>query len=214
MSTSQSAKSESSPTKDLVNKDNTVTKLVELATADVSSVDDLIGVFGNQGVEYSTGEEITNDYRLITGDEKQLFLQRVQGCRTGVVKWRFIVPPGGREFVAAHLIIDGHGKFILNDSSKGGFYGQLSEITSKRLDEKWPEDRAHAGVICDRGFKQNNEFYFRTRCSISGHNDPKHPVNGCVVCDGIGHAIPKAEVDDVPAAQKEKARPTWKLDFV
>lgn len=209
----QSEKSETSKTKDLVNKDNTVTKLVELATANVSTVDDLIGVFGNQGVEYSTGEEITNDYRLITGDEKQLFLQRVQGCRVGVVKWRFIVPPGGREFVALHVIIDGHGKFILNDSSKGGIYGQLSEITNKRLEELWAEDRALAGVICERGFKQNNEFYFRTHCSNSAH-DPKKPVDGCDVCAGIGHAIPKAEVDDVPAREKEKARPTWKLDFV
>lgn len=212
MASSQSTGKESSPTKDLVNKDGSVTKLVELATANVSSVDDLIDVFGNQGVTYSTGEEITNDYRLITGDEKQLFLQRVAGARVGCVKWRFIVPPGGREFVAVHTIIDGHGKFIVNDSSKGGIYGQLSEITSKRIEEGWPEDRAHTGVVCDRGFKQNNEFYFRTRCAV--HTDPKKPVDDCVMCAGIGHAIPKAEVDDVPAAQKEKARPTWRLDFI
>lgn len=205
----QSPAKENAASKDLVNKDGTVTKLVELATADVNSVEDLIGVFGDQGVVYSKGEEVTGDYRLVTGAEKQLFLEKVQGARVGVVKWNFINNPGQREFVAVHVIIDGFGKFILNDSSQGGFYGQLSKITTKRLESDVPWDRAHTGLIAEGGFKKNNEFYFRTACPT--HKDGKG--SNCDICARIGKAIPRSEVDDVPAAQKEKARPTWSLIF-
>lgn len=205
----QTPNADSEAKKDLVNKDGTVTKLVELATADVNSIEDLENLFQVQGVEYSRGQELTHDFRLITGEEKQLFLQRVQGEKVGVIKWNFITNPGQREFVAVHVIIEGHGKFIINDSSTGGIYGQLSSVSETRIKEGWAFDRAHAGLIAAGGFKQNKEFYFRTACPEHGTDKEKN----CETCQRIGRAIPRSEVDDVPAAQKEKARPTWRLDF-
>lgn len=217
--TKQTEKTENGSQKDLVNKDGTVTKLVEMATAEVNSVEDLIQVFSEQGVEYSRGEEVTGDYRLISGAEKQLFLEKVQGQKVGIVKWQFINKPGQREFVALHCVIDGFGKFILNDSSQGGIYGDLSKITTTRLRQGMSFDRAHAGVIVDGGFKKNNEFYFRTMCSehsiaMPGGKYKHNEQDDCTMCSGIGRAIPRSEVEDVPSAEKEKARPTWSLNFL
>lgn len=209
-----SANSPSSKTKDLVNKDGQPTKLVEWATMDVDSVDEMIALFGESGVSYSSGEEITGDYQLITGDEKQLFLQRVQGKRTFCVQWEFRTPNSGnnrREFVSVHVIIDGAGKFIVNDSSKGGFYGQLSDITSQRVDNGRTEREAKTGVLAERGFKPNKPFYFR--CG---------PKKGDTLPDGtsatedhplLNKSIGRDELDDVPSQFKELAKPTWRLEF-
>lgn len=202
------------PSKDLRNKDGEITKLVEFATMEANSIEDMIELFGKNGVSYSTGGELTGDYTLITGDEKQLFLKRVQGRRTMCVQWEFRTPQSGanrREFVSVHVIIEGHGKFIVNDSSKGGFYGQLSDLTSKRLETGQTERESKTGVLAERGFKPNKPFYFR--CG---------PKKGDTLPDGtiatedhpdLNKAIPRNEVDSVPAQFKEEAKPTWKLEF-
>ncbi len=190
-----SATPASSKSKDLTNKDGQPTKLVEWATMDVDSIDDMIELFGTSGVSYSSGEELTGDYQLITGDEKQLFLQRVQSRRVFCVQWEFRTPASGnnrREFVSVYVIIDGHGKFIVNDSSKGGFYGQLSELTSKRIDTGKTEREAKTGLLAERGFKPNKPFFFDTRTS---------------------KAIPRNDLASVPDEFKEEAKPTWRLEF-
>ena len=166
----------STTTKDLVNKDGTITALTEWATADVNSVDDLIALFGEQGVQYSTGEEVTGDYKVITGDEKQAFCKRVVGKRLAVVKWAFRPGQNDSEYVTMHLVIDGAGKFILNDGSKGGMCGQLSLITSGRLNQNWPEDRAHAGLLVERGIKANKTFEYDTRTGKAIKRDEDVPV--------------------------------------
>jgi hypothetical protein len=188
---------QSPKSKDLKNKDGQPTKLVEWATMDANSVDEMIELFGTSGVSYSSGEEITGDYTLVTGDEKQLFLQRVQGRRVFCVQWEFRTPAGKatastREFVSVHVVIDGHGKFIVNDSAKGGFYGQLSEITSKRIETGKSDRESKTGLLAQRGFKPNKPFFFDVR---------------------TGKAIPRADMDTVPEEHREQAKPTWKLEF-
>jgi hypothetical protein len=165
----------SSSGKDLVNKDGTITALTEWATADVQSVDDLIALFGEQGVTYSTGEELTGDYKVITGDEKQTFCKRIVGKRLAVVKWVFRPGQNDSEYVTMHLVVDGAGKFILNDGSKGGMCGQLSRITSERLGNGQPSDRAHAGLIVERGIKANKQFEYDTRSGKAVKRDDDVP---------------------------------------
>jgi hypothetical protein len=181
----------SMPTKDLVNKDGTITALTEWATADVQNVDDLIALFGEQGVTYSTGEELTGDYKVITGDEKQAFCKRIIGKRLAVVKWAFRDgQQHNTEFVTMHLIIDGVGKIIVNDGAKSGMYGQLSRITTERLGQGWASDRAHAGLLVDRGIKQNKTFQYDTR---------------------TGKAIKKGE--DVPDEFQGTSHPSYSFEF-
>lgn len=187
-----STSTKTAKSKDLTNKDGQPTKLVEWATADVDSVDAMLDLFGQSGVSYSSGEEITGDYKLITGDEKQLFLKRVQGRRAFCVQWEMRVGNANREFVTVHVIIDGHGKFIVNDSAKGGFYGQLSDITSHRLESGKSDREAKTGLLAERGFNPNKPFYFDTRTN---------------------KAIPRDELDNVPDEYKELAKPTWRLEF-
>lgn len=180
---------ESQAKKDLENKNGDVTKLIEWATEDTENVDDMIALFGSQGVSYSAGEEITHDYKVVTSDEKQLWLNKVAGHRTFVVKWEFYEGSNG-EFAAIHVLVDGFGKFIFNDGAKSGVYGQLSEITTTRIAQKIDESHAKAGLLAERGFKKNKPFEFDTR---------------------TGKAIKKNE--DVPAEFRKPAHPTWKLDF-
>lgn len=209
-----SGNSPSPKTKDLKNKDGEPTKLVEWATMEADSVDDMIALFGKSGVAYSTGQEITGDYTLVTGDEKQLFLKRVQGKRAFCVQWEFRTPQTGnnrREFVSVHVIIDGAGKFIVNDSSKGGFYGQLSDLTSKRIENGQSERESKTGVLASRGFVPNKDFYFRC-----GPKKGDELPDGTVATEDhplLNKAISRNEVDSVPSQFRELAKPTWKLEF-
>lgn len=180
----------SKPGKELVNKNGEITKLTEWATVDANSIEDLIELFGEAGVSYSTGEEVTGDYRVIPGDAKQLWAKAFTGKRTFVVRWQFHTPDNGNEFVTMHLFIDGAGKFIVNDGAKSGMYGQLSRITSERVRQGQPEDRAHAGLLAERGIIQNKPFQFDKR---------------------TGKAIRKG--DDVPAEFRGDSHPTWKFDL-
>lgn len=202
--------------KDLRNADGQPTKLVEWATMDVNSVDEMVALFGESGVSYSSGEELTGDYQLITGDEKQLFLQRVQGRRTFCVQWEFRTPQSGnnkREFVSVHVIIDSMGKFIVNDSAKGGFYGQLSDITSKRIETGKTEREAKTGLLANKGFKPNKPFFFR--CGPKKGEPLLDGTDGFATEDHsmLNKAIPANDLASVPDAYKEQAKPTWRLEF-
>lgn len=185
------------PTKDLVNRDGSFTKLTEFATKEVDSVEAAIELFGEQGVAYSSGEEVTGDYQLVNKDEKQAFLTRVAGKRVFIVRWEFHDGDKG-EFATLYCIIDGSGKFIVNDGAKGGIYGQLSKITSTRLESGVKGGNEMAGCLVNRGFRRNNDFYYRT--GPEGHKD-------------INKAIPRAQLNDVPNEHKKMAAPTWRLEF-
>lgn len=187
----QENNTENNSVKDLVNKDGTITELMEWATADVSTIEEMEALFGNQGVAYSTGEELTGDFRVITGDEKQLFLKRVSGAPVFVIDWKFNSGNNG-EYVTMRFLVEGHGKFLMNDGSKSGSYGILSRITSERIRSGWTDGRERAGLKAPRGFARNNTFYYSK---------------------ASGKAIPKAELDDWDAADKAEASPTWRLEF-
>lgn len=190
--TELTAQSNTKEKKDLVNvSDGKVTKLTEWATKDVNSVDEMIALFGENGVEYSRGEELTDDFRVVTGDEKPLFMKKILGCRLFCVRWEFYNGDNG-EFVAVHALIEGHGKFIFNDGAKSGVYGQLSNITSKRLANNQPFDRAHSGLEVPRGIIQNKPFFYDDR---------------------TGKAIKKADLDNIPEEHKKPAKPTYRFQF-
>lgn len=181
----------SEPGKSLTNKDGEITKLIEWATVDANSIEELERVFQSEGVSYSDGNEVTGDFRVITASEKQLFLPRVQGCPVFVIKWENRESATG-SYVTVHLFIEGHGKFILNDGSKVGICGQLSRIESERLHQN-PDilaTHARAGVKVARGIVKNDDFYYDTR---------------------TGKAIKKGE--EVPEEFRAKANPTWKFEF-
>jgi hypothetical protein len=186
------SKSANRETKALVNKDGDVTKLTEWATEEVNSIEDMKRLFDQQGVSYSSGEEVTGDYKLIRFDEKQRFLERISAAPVFIVRWEFRKPNGGTEFVSVWIMVEGFGKFIVNDSSKGGFYGQLGDITSFRLENGWPSGKAHAGVDVPRGFKRNNPFYYDSRTNKS---------------------ISKGDLESVPEEFKRLATPTWRLEL-
>jgi len=186
-------------TKDLRNKSGEITKLVEWATQDVNSIDEMMALFEDQGVEYSHGDEITGDYQLITGDLKQAFLTRVAGKRMFIVKWEFN-ERDSKPFASFYCIIDGVGKYIINDGSKGGMFGQLSDITEKREASK-PESAndgsSRAGLMVGMGVKKGNDFYYDTRTS---------------------KAIRKADLQEgsenyVPEEFRRKANPVWRFEF-
>ena len=177
--------------KDLENKNGDVTKLIEWATEDVNTIEEMERLFESSGVAYTSGEELTGDYKVVTGDEKQMFLKRIQGRKVFVVRWQFNTRDN-KEFVSAYILVDGHGKFIINDGAKGGLYGQLSEVYSRRLSSGVDESHACAGLKSDRGFSPNQPFYYDTRTN---------------------KAIKKQDLEDVPDEYKRLSHPTWKLVF-
>jgi hypothetical protein len=156
------ATAETSHSKDIVNKNGEITKLTEWATAEANSIEDLERIFGEAGVSYSAGEEVTGDYQVISGDEKPLWAERVIGKRLFAVRWEFHPGDFGpdSEFVTIYLLVEGAGKFIVNDGSKSGMYAQLRKITDTRIDNGQPEDRAHAGLKVERGLKKSKPFFF------------------------------------------------------
>lgn len=178
-----------SETKDLENKDGNMTKLTEWATQEADSVDDMIALFSEQGVSYSTGEEVTGGYKLITADEKVAFLRRIVGKRLFAARWQFRESSTGT-YVTVHIIVDDAGKFIVNDSSKTGFFGQLDEITSTRIRNGQDESHAMAGLLVERGIKENKPYEYDTRS---------------------GKAIPRGE--EVPKQFRAAAKPTFRFEL-
>lgn len=177
--------------KSLLNADGNVTKLTEWATADVDSVEDAIRVFGEQGVSYTAGEEIVGDYKLISRDEKQLFMERISGRHLFVVRWEFREGNTG-EYVSAYIIVDGMGKFIINDGSKGGIYGQLSRTTSTRIAQGMSNGNEKAGLDVRKGVKKNDPYFYDDR---------------------TGKSIPRSALDEIPAEHKKAAAPSWRFEF-
>ena len=184
------------PGKDLVNKDGTVTELIEWASQNASTPAEMLDLFEESGVPVSHGEELTGDYTVVRGDEKPEWCAKHEGSRLFIVQWHFYENATG-EFAAIHLVSDA-GKFILNDSAKGGLYGQLRKITDMRenSDSNAATKRTStAGLMVPGGLRRNKPFYFNT---------------------STGKSIPKLELDDVekhPMALREQSKPTWSFDL-
>jgi hypothetical protein len=177
----------SSAERSLAVQSGEITELIEWATDGVNSLDELERLFGDQGVTYSAGEELTGDFQLVTGDKKQVFCQRIAGVPLAVIKWRFQDGDTG-EYVTMHLFIEGHGKFILNDGAKTGLYGQLRRLTDVR--EQNGVTPTNGGLIVRTGIKQNKPYEYDKR---------------------TGKAVKRGE--DVPAEHRAWANPTYRFDL-
>ena len=188
--------------KDLLNKDGAVTKLIPWATENVSSVEEMLDLFLESGVKVSHGEELTGDYQVIHSEEKQAFLQRIASQPLMVISWDFYKGENG-EFVAFHGIVNSFGKFILNDGSQGGIYGQLRKTTDKREndDPKSAGNRTSTtGLMVARGVRLKPDFWY--------YMNPKNKAD-----ERNGTAIPKRELAEIPDEYKRKANPVWQFDL-
>lgn len=176
------------PERGLAVKSGQITELTEWATSEVNSVEEMVALFGEQGVSYSAGEELTGDFQLVTGDKKLLFCKQAAGKPAFVVKWRFNDGSNDREYVTMHLVIDGLGKFILNDGAITGMYGQLRKLTDSRKANGITPD--NGGLLVSSGIVMNKPYDYDTR---------------------TGKAIKRGE--DVPAEFRERARDTFRFDL-
>jgi hypothetical protein len=187
--------------KDLVNKDESVTELIEWATESALNPEQMLDMFIEQGVGVSHGEELTGDYQVIHGDEKVAFLRRVLGERLFVVQWHFYDGDTG-EFVAIHVVLDS-GKYILNDSAKSGIYGQLRSITDRRenADPKAAAKRTStAGLMVARGIREKKPFYYYF--NPDDRNDQRN-----------NKAISKADLEGTPDKYRKLSNPVFQFDF-
>lgn len=174
----------------LVNaSDGRVTKLIEAATADVATPEEMAALFAESGVQVSRGEEITGDYVVIRGEsEKTAWCNSHIGQSLFVVMWNFYDGQNEREFAAMHIVAH-DGKFIVNDGAQGGMYGQLRQITDtrERSNPKSIDNRtAFAGLMVSEGLRANKPFDWDTR---------------------TGKAIKKGE--EVPSEFRRTSRQTW-----
>jgi hypothetical protein len=191
--------------KDLVNKDGSVTALIEWATQNINSPEEMLDFFEQSGVPVTRGEEITGDYSVVHGPEKPEWCAKHEGTRLFVVQWHFYESSTG-EFAAMHLVTPA-GKFILNDSAKGGMYGQLRKITDQREqnEDAVTNRTSTAGLMVAGGLRRNNPFYYDTRPRSQNKGEEHH-----------GRAIPRLGLDDVekfPMAYRELAKATWSFDL-
>jgi hypothetical protein len=192
--------------KDLLNKDGTVTQLIEWATQSAASPEEIMDMFLEEGINVSHGQEITGDYVVVHGEEKPAWCTKHEGVRLFVVVWHFYESATG-EFEASHIISPA-GKFIVNDSSKGGMYGQLKKITDFRESQD-PEAAAKrtstAGLMVAGGLRRNKQFYYDTR--------PRSEKPGE---EHFGRAISNVGLEDAekyPMKFRELAKPTWSFDL-
>lgn len=177
----------------LRNKDGSVTKLVEEATADISSPEEMAAFFRAQGVPVSTGEEITGDYLVIRGeDAKAVWCAKHVGEHLFVVMWKFADGAGNREFVIMHIIAP-DGKFIVMDGGTIGMYGQLrqlSDVRERQNAHSMSDRTAFAGLDVPNGLMVNKPYQYDTR---------------------TGKAIPRGV--DVPAEFRADAKQTWSFNL-
>jgi len=180
--------------KDLVNKDGEITQLIELATERAGTPEEIMDMFLASDIHFSHGEELTGDYVLVTKETKADWCAKHEGQHLFVVQWHFYKnqnpsdsddPESAAEgeFVAMH-IVSTLGKFIVNDSAKGGMYGQLRKITNSRSvsEDENVKRSAFAGVDYIRGVRKNRPFWYDTRTKRAINKDDldntvKHPMN-------------------------------------
>lgn len=192
--------------KDLANKDGKVTELIEWATQSAGSPEEILDMFAEAGIPMSHGEELTGDYKLVSPQEKPEWCSKHEGTRLACVQWHFYESNTG-EFAAVHIVSPA-GKFILNDSARGGMYGQLRKITDQRelADPASAVMRTStAGLMVAGGLKRNKPFYYDTRDKSSKPGE-----------EHFGRAIPRLELEDVekyPMNKRELSKPTWSFDF-
>jgi hypothetical protein len=200
--------------KDLVNKDGSVTKLIEWATQNITSPEEMLDYFAENDIGVES-QATAGDYVLVSGDEKAEWCSKHEGSRLMVVYWHFyenkeprrdenneiIVDDNGApvfgEFVAMH-IISRAGKFILNDSAKIGMYAQLRKETDVR-EEKDPTsaDRrtSTAGLMVPGGLARNKPSFYDTRTN---------------------RTIRQSELNDTekhPLAFRAQSKDTWKFNL-
>jgi hypothetical protein len=202
--------------KDLVNKDGKVTELIEWATQNITSPEEMLDYFQEHDLQ-THSQATAGDYILVNKEEKAEWCAKHVGPsgRLMVVQWHFyanrdpqkddngnvVIDDNGNpvfgEFVAMH-IISGAGKYIVNDSAKIGMYGQLRKETDVR-EEKDPESgvmrTATAGLFVPGGLRQNRTSFYDTRTK---------------------KVIKRADLDDTvayPLAFREEMTPTWKFDL-
>lgn len=184
--------------KELLNKDGKVTKLIEWATENASSPEEMLDLFMAEGLDVSHGEEITGDYTVIHSEEKQRWCDAHVGQRIFAVQWNFWDGQGDQgEFVSIHIVTPA-GKFIVNDSAKGGMYGQLRQITDRREaanPEAASKRTSTAGLMIAGGLRRNKTFFYSATTK---------------------KAIPKAELGDFkkwPEDDRNQSKPTWAFDL-
>lgn len=202
---SNSQEVESVSGKSLRNKDGSVTELIQWATQGMATPEEIMDAFLEAEIPISTGTELTGDYRVVTPAEKVEWCSKHVGTPLFVVQWHFY---GGRpseedptrltnEFAAMH-IVSAFGKFIVNDSAKGGMYGNLRQITDEReaADPSTAVKRTStAGAHAMNGLKGNRPFWYNTK---------------------TGKSIPKSELDDTvkhPMSDRKESTPTWSFDW-
>jgi hypothetical protein len=200
--------------KDLVNKDGKVTELIEWATQNITSPEEMLDYFAEHSID--THSQVTSgDYVLVHTEEKPEWCAKHEKSRLMVVQWHFYQNRDPRmddagnvltddngapvfgEFAAMH-IISGAGKFIINDSAQIGMYGQLRKETDFR-EEKDPESAvmrtSTAGLYVPGGLRKNKPSFYDTRTKKT---------------------IKRADLDDTvayPLAFRKQGNDTWKFDL-
>lgn len=184
--------------KSLRNKDGSVTELMEWATQGMATPEEILDAFLEAEIPVSTGTELTGDYRVVTSEEKTEWCSKHVNTPLFVVQWHFYEGRGDSgEFAAMH-IVSRFGKFIVNDSAKGGMYGQLRKITDEReaADPSTAVKRTStAGAQAMKGLKANAKFYYDKR---------------------TGTAIKRTDLDNIelyPMSEREESRQTWSFDW-
>jgi hypothetical protein len=182
--------------KELINKDGTVTDLIEWATQGDFTPEQVLDRFAEAGVPVSSGQELTGDYIVVHTGEKVEWCSKHVGTRLMVVQWHFYEGESG-EFAAMHIISPA-GKFIVNDSVQGGMYGQLKQVTKVR-EEKDPKAASKrtstAGLMVAAGLRANKPFEYSKSKKRS---------------------IPRDELDNYelyPKSDRALSSPSWSFNF-
>lgn len=180
--------------KALTNKDGSITKLIEFATQNASTPEAMLDLFLEQDIPFSSGEELTGGYVLIDKDHKADWCAKHENQHLFVVQWNFYDnknqtdsddPDSATGEFAAMFIVSNLGKFIVNDSAKGGMYGQLRRVTDFR-EAKDPDSgtkrTSTVGYNAPRGLRANKPFMYDTRTKRAIRTDDldnvtKHPMN-------------------------------------
>jgi hypothetical protein len=184
------------PEKPLRNKDGSVTALIEWATLSAATPEEILDQFLAAEIPVSTGGELTGEYALVRGEDKAAWCTAHEGQQLFVVTWRFNSANAERDWEMATMhIVARDGKFLVNDSSKGGMYGQLQTITNVR-EQNDPEAKSKrtstAGLMVVNGLRRNPRFYYDEQTR---------------------KAVKADDLKKVPEGFLKESKPTWSFDL-
>lgn len=165
-------------------------KAIQRGVEELQDPREVMNLFAQLEIPFSTGEEIHHGFTIVSGDEKERLFMAHMNQPVFVTDWEFMDGDYGDEFVDFRFVSkDGKYRTQVGGS---GINAQLHEVTAHRIANPDKGLLPQAGLLVERGFRNSGTYYFDERTK---------------------KAIPNGKLHEVPEEFRKPGSPVWYFNF-